>query len=253
MMKKLFLLLFFAIGLIKVSACKCVTKTLAENYLAADVVGVIKIIKVYDENHEQRTHKADIEFEKIYKGEIFKTLNIRGLIGNPSSGACETNVKVGEEYLILLNKYKNSYGISSCSPKYHIDTKKEKKNLKALGKTFAYIDKNKFRFIGLEFTTGYDKLQTGDKSAFSNIKNFSPKQPFAIYKITINDEQKVEKISPITIFGNKDEEIEKIMKNNMEIDVPLFTKSSTNEYLVLLLYLKDNMNTKYGEVINSEW
>ncbi|WP_312399951.1 hypothetical protein [Chryseobacterium sp.] len=252
-MKKLFFVLFLIIGVIQVSACKCVTNTLVENYLAADVVGVIKILKVYDENDEQRTYKADVEFEKIYKGEQFKTLNIRGLIGDVSSGACETSVEVGEEYLILLSKYNNSYGISSCSPKYHVDPKKEKKNLKALEKTFAYIDKNKFKFMGLEFTIGYDKLQIGDKSALSNIKNFSPKQPFAIYKITINDFQKIEKISPITVFGSKDKEVEKIMKNNLEIDPPLFTKSLTNEYLILLLYLKDNMNTKYGEVINSEW
>ncbi|MCS3531827.1 hypothetical protein [Chryseobacterium sp. JUb7] len=252
-MKKLFLILILTIGLIKVSACKCVTKTLVENYLSADVVGVIKIIKVYDENDVERTHKADVEFEKIYKGERFKTLNVRGLIGNPSSGACETSVKVGEEYLILLSKYNNSYGISSCSPKYRVNPKKEKENLKALEKTFAYIDKNKFRFIGLEFTSCYDELQKGDKSSLSGIKNFSPKNPFAIYKIKINDLSKIEKITPITTFGNKDKVIEKIMMNNMTVDIPGFAKNESDEYLILLLYLKDNIDKKYGEVISSEW
>ncbi|MDM1556656.1 MULTISPECIES: hypothetical protein [Chryseobacterium] len=79
-MKKLSLFLFLLLGILKVSACKCVPSTLIENYLSANVVGVIKILKVYDENTEQRTYKADVEFEKVYKGTKFTTLNVRGLI-----------------------------------------------------------------------------------------------------------------------------------------------------------------------------
>ncbi len=51
-MKKLSLLLFLLLSIIKVSACKCVYETLPHNYQSADFAGIIKILKVYDENIE---------------------------------------------------------------------------------------------------------------------------------------------------------------------------------------------------------
>lgn len=253
-MKKLFSLLFLILCIISISACKCNRDPLAENYLAADVAGIIRIMKVYGENTEQRTYKADIKFDKIYKGKEFKILNVRGLIGNSYSGACEIDVKPGETYLILLNKYNGEYSISACSPKYRFDLEKEKATAKALGKAFAYLDKNKSKFIGFEFTTCFDELQKGDKSNLSAIGNFSPKNPFAIYKVRINDLSKIEELTPLTTFGDKDQEVENILKKNMIVDLPMFVnKEPGKEFLILLLYMPDNIKTKYGEIINAEW
>ncbi|WP_433632213.1 hypothetical protein [Chryseobacterium cucumeris] len=58
-MKKLSLLLFLLLSIIKVSACKCVYETLAHNYQNSEFVGIIKILKVYDENTEQRSWKIN--------------------------------------------------------------------------------------------------------------------------------------------------------------------------------------------------
>lgn len=253
-MKKLLFFFFLVLNVVTLYACKCKTDPLAENYLAADVAGIIRIIKVYGENAEQRTYKADIKFEKIYKGKKFQTLTVRGLIGNPYSGACETDVQPGETYLILLNKYNGEYSISSCSPKYRFDMEKEKATSEVLEKTFAYIDKNKFAFTGLQFATCFDELQKGNKSDLSAIKNFSPKNPFAIYKVKVNDYSKIEELTPVTTFGDKDQEIENILKRNMIVDTPMFFDHKPGEeFLILLLYLPDNINTKYGEIINFEW
>ncbi|WP_415328570.1 hypothetical protein [Chryseobacterium sp. MMS23-Vi53] len=253
MMKKSLFILFLVVSFIKMSACSCHRAPLAENYLAADVVGIVKIIKVYDENSEQRTYKADVEFEKLYKGEKFKTLNVRGLIGNSYSGACEININPNETYLILLNKYNNDYSLSLCSPKYSFNMN-EKSTIEALEKTFAYIEKNKYKFTGLEFTTCYDELQKGDKSTLSCLKNFSPKNPFAIYKVKINELSQIEKLTPITRFGNQDSKIENILRKNMTVDIPmLINKEPQKEFFILLLYFKDNIDKKYGEVISSEW
>lgn len=252
-MKKLFLLLFLLISFSKISACKCAMATLAENYLAADVVGVVKILKVYGENSEQRTYKADIEFKKIYKGKKFKTLNVRGLIKNSYSGACEIDLEPNETYLILLNKYNDGYSISRCSPKYRFHPK-EKSIVKTLEKTFAYLDENKYKFMGLKFTTCFDQAQKGDKSDLSAIRNFSPKNPFAIYKVTTNDLSRIEKLTPLTTFGDKDQEIENILMKNMIVDIPMFVNEKAgSEFLILLVYMPENINTKYGEIINAEW
>ncbi|AZA58421.1 hypothetical protein [Chryseobacterium shandongense] len=253
-MKKLFSLLSLILCVITISACKCKTDPLAENYLAADVAGIITITKVYGENAEQRTYKADIKFEKIYKGKEFQTLNVRGLIGNSYSGACEIDVEPGETYLILLQKYNGKYSISACSPKYRFDMEKEKATSEVLEKAFAYIDKNKFAFTGLEFTTCFDELQKGDKSELSAIKNFTPKNPFAIYKVKVDDHSKIKELTPVTTFGDKDQEIENILKRNMIVDIPMFfNQKPLEEFLILLLCLPDNANTKYGEIISFEW
>jgi len=252
-MRTLFSVLFLVISFIEISACKCIGSPLAQQYLQADVVGVAKIIKVYDNNYEQRTYKADIEFQTIYKGEKFRTLIVRGLIRNSHAGSCEIDVEPGEKLLLLLEKHNGSYSISSCSPKYRL-SEDEKGTLETLSKTFEYLDKNKDRFRGLEFTTCFDELQKGDKSELSNIKNFSPERPFAIYKVKINDSFKIEEIQPVTAFGNNDKLIENILKHNMSVDIPLFSKNSTQkEFLILLLYFEGNVNKQYAEVINSEW
>lgn len=257
-MKKLSLFLFLLLSCIKISACKCVMSTFAENYLSADVVGVIRILKVYDENPEQRTYKADVEFEKVYKGKKFTTLNIRGLVGKSSSAACEKEVSPNERYLILLNGYNNGYSINSCSPMSRLNTqptKDEDLQLEKLSKAFSYLEKNKLKFKGAQFSYYYDEKQ-GDnpKSELSQISNFNPKQPFAIYRVKLNDSFNIKKISPVIPFGSKDKIIEGIMKNNIRVETPMYKDTSEKkEYLILLFYNKQNINTPNKEVISDSW
>ncbi len=251
LMKKLSLLLFLLFSIIQVSACKCVYETLPQNYQSADFAGIIKILKVYDENIEQRTYKADIEIEKMYKGTIFKTINVRGLIGNSYSGACEVNVLPNERYLIFLNRYDNTSSISSCTPKSKLEnkpTKAEKLWLKNQEKVFTYLDNHKFSFI--QFARCYDETQTGNTSDLSKISGFKPKQPFAIYKVKINEMSKIQEITPVTTFGSKDSIIENILKANMIVSAPTsFWDPNPKEALLFLSY---NKNDPYGEVISCD-
>ncbi|WP_312302319.1 hypothetical protein [Chryseobacterium sp.] len=255
-MKKLSLLFFILLSIIKVSACKCIHETLPYNYQNSEFVGIIKILKVYDENTEQRTYKADIEIEKVYKGATFKTMYVRGLIRNSYSGACEINVQPNERYLIFLNKYNNTYSISSCTPRSALKnkpTKDEKSWLKNLGKAFTYLDNNKFRFIGLQFTRCYDETRTGYKSDLSKISGFKPKQPFAIYKVKIDDTSKIQEITPVTTFGSKDGMIENILKTNMTVSTPAsFWIPDPKEGLLFLSYHKENINDPYRDVISCD-
>ncbi|TZF99710.1 hypothetical protein FW781_07215 (plasmid) [Chryseobacterium panacisoli] len=254
-MKKLSLLLFLLLSIIKVSACKCVFETLPQNYLNASIVGIIKIVRVYDEDSQQRNYKADVEFEKVYKGTTFKTMNVRGLIGNSYSGACEINVQPNERYLIFL-KSDSTYVISSCTPKAKLGikpTKAENLWLKNLGKAFTYLDNNKFRFIGLQFTSCYDETQSEYGSDLSKISKFKPKQPFAIYKVKIDDRSKIQEITPVTTFGSKDDTIENILKTNMIVSTPTsFWIPNQKEALLFLFYNKENIGKPYDEVISCD-
>lgn len=255
-MKKLLILSFILLSVINVSACKCVYETLAYNYQNSDFAGIIRILKVYDENTEKRTYKADIEIEKTYKGKAFKTINVSGLIGNSYSGACEINVLPDERYLIFLNKYNNTYSISSCTPKSKLEnkpTKAENLQLKNLSEAFTYIDNNKFRFMGLQFTRCYDETQTESRSDLSKISGFKPKQPFAIYKVKIDDTSKIQEITPVTTFGSKDSMIENILKTKMKVSTPTsFWNANPKEGLLFLSYHKENIDKPYGEIISCD-
>ncbi|SHE76968.1 hypothetical protein [Chryseobacterium sp. OV279] len=257
-MKKLLLLFFVLSSVIKVSACKCVRDPLPQEYLNANVVGVIKIIKVYDENIEQRTYKADVEFEKLYKGTEFKTLTVRGLIGNSHSAACEIDIEPNERYLILLSGAgSNSYTISSCTPKSKLSarsSKDENSELENLKKTFSYLDKNRYKFTGLTFTFCEDGTSDIGQTDLSKIKDFQPKQSFAIYRVKINESSKIDEIVTITGFGSQDKIIEDVIKRKMIVDRPMFSNSSDKkEFLILLFYHKKNSKDQYKNIISNYW
>lgn len=257
-MKKLSLFLFLLLGVLKVSACSCVMNTLAQNYLEANVVGVIKILKVYDENTQQRTYKADVEFEKIYKGTKFTTLNVRGLIGKSSSAACERDIIPNQRFLVLLNGSNNSFTVSHCSAMSSLNvqpTKDEEAQLEKLSKAFSYLEKNKLKFKGAQFVYYHDEKQGNNpKSELSKISDFNPKQPFAIYKVTLNDSFKIKGMSPVIAFSSKDKTIEGIMKRNITVETPMYRDTSKKkEYLILLFYNKHNINIPDKEVISDYW
>jgi len=117
--KLLLILIFLSV---KFSACKCHTDIIVQDYFEADVVGIITIDSTYgdtiweDRTFGSRTYKAKIHFDKLYKGQKFEELNIIGNSKSINSGACETQVKLGQKYLILLNKNsEGEYVISQCS------------------------------------------------------------------------------------------------------------------------------------------
>lgn len=257
-MKKLSLFFFLILSIIEVSACKCVINPFAENYLKADVAGVIKILKVYDEDEQQRTYKADVEFEKVYKGTKFATLHIRGLIGKSSSAACEIDIEPNERYLVLLSGSGNKYTMTSCTPKSKLKdqpTRVENEQLENLGKALAYLDNNKFKFMGLKFASYYDEThEVNNKSDLSKINKFRPKQPFAIYKATVNELSRIEKISPIISFKSQDKTVEDIMKRKLTIELPMYrSDSKQKEYLLLFFYNKKNINIQDREIISEYW
>lgn len=255
-MKKLSLFLLLLLSIVKVSACSCVHETLPQNYLDAGIVGIIKILRVYDEDEQQRTYKADVEFEKVYKGAKFTTLQVRGLIGRSSSAACEINIQPNERYMIFLNKSDSSYSISSCTPKSKLEnkpTKAENLWLKNMSTIFSYLDNNNFKFIGLQFARCYDITQTNYKSDLSEIKGFKPKQPFAIYKVKVDDSSRIQEINSVLSFGSKDNTIENILKTKMSVSKPISSWiPDQKEFLLFLSYNKENTNDPYDEVISCD-
>jgi len=241
MKKILFLILFFS-AFTKIFACKCVDESIAKKYLEADVVALVTIEKTYGEKENNpagtglRTYSADLKFEKIYKGMTFKTLNIFGTTTSLSSGACEKLVMKGEKYLILLSKNKDGlYFVSSCStmPKIFED-----KFLNEYENIFKVIEKNKAnlhfpKFVQYDdMSEDYNQQKKQITNDFLKLNKKRLRGKLGIYKVKINDDDKISEIIPIQKIGIKEKQIQELMKKNLRI----FRGKSfkTDEYFILL-------------------
>lgn len=235
----LFLILFsFSKGL----ACKCISQSIAKDYLDSGVVAIVSIDKTYENQSFERNgmqvnmYKADVVFGKIYKGEKFLSLNIYGTTTHSRSGACEKLVRKGEKYLILLDKNQDGqYFVSSCSPMIKISSEAE---IREYENIFAVLEKNRTKISSLEFvqyddsSEVYNNIKKEIETDFTNLKKRNLTGKVGIYKITVNSEGRISSVFPIQKIGVIEQKIQKLIKKNLIIYQGFENKSS--EYLILL-------------------
>lgn len=232
-MKIIFSLLFILFSFSKISACSCEKNNFARNYREASVAAIITIKKIYGDSVENykgidiNYYKAEIKFDKIYKGEKFQELHVLGKTYFASSTSHEILIKPGEKYIIMLKKNeKGEYGVSACSAIYQLSTDhlKLKEEVKHYNYIFASFEKHKTELSDFKFIDNFDtsKRFNNDKkimdSDFRNLGKYNLKNKIAVYKVKINEKNKITSISPIIKAGYKDQEIEKIVKRNFYVD-----------------------------------
>lgn len=255
-MKKLSLFLFLFVSIVRISACSCISPTLSQKYQYADVIGVMKIVKVYGQDKEHRMYKADIEFETVYKGTAVKTIIVSGRIGKSESAACEIEVKPEERYLIYLDdKSGNDYFVSYCTPKARLSNNAADDNtsyFEYLDKAFSFLETHKSKFNGLLFADSYVETPTEKKSDLSTISDFNPKQQFAIYKIKVNDLSEIQEVTTVAGFDSKDEIIGTILKTKFKVNIPQVPSGpGPKEFLLFFCYDKESIEDPETEVLYS--
>lgn len=241
MKKFIFLILFFGM-FIQLFACRCVDESIAKRYLDADVVALVTIEKTYGEKENDppatglRTYSADLKFEKIYKGIAFKTLNVFGSTSSLSSGACEKLVMKGEKYLIVLSKNKEGlYYVSSCSTMPQIS---DDKFVKEYENIFKVIEENRADLYFPKFaqyedmSEDYNHQKKQITNDFLKLNEKRLRGKLGIYKVKINDDEKISEIVAIQKIGIKEKQIQELMKKNLRISRGTGYKS--DEYFILL-------------------
>jgi len=239
-----FLFTLFFISL-KFSACSCETDVVAQDYFDSDVVGIITITATYGNEIKNerifgaRTYRAKISFDKLFKGQEFEDLKIFGNSENSNSGACEKQVKVGEKYLILLNK--NSTGefvVSYCSNMSQIDIYNSN-YISNYIEIFNYLENNKSKFEGLRFINFYDASEKWDDVKRISVTDFKDifgkklNQKFGIYKIKIDSQYNIIKIETVKRIGLNGNKMLALIKKNIKVDY-FSNKNPNSEYLLLL-------------------
>lgn len=239
-MKAKFSLIFFLIS-VKILSCTCLPQIIPQAYFENEIVGIITIKSTYgneivnEVGFGNRTYKAKIGFDKIYKGKEFNELTILGTTESISSGACEIQVKAGEKYLILLNKnLEGKYIVSLCSNIYRVNS-----NLKKYNQLFRYLDKNRIKFQDLRFLAFYDKSNDWDDinkketSDFINTFGKKLKNKFGLYKIKIDSENNIIEVNSIKKIGLNENKILTLIKKNIKVDF-ISNKVPNSQYLLFL-------------------
>lgn len=255
----LFILIFCSI---KTWACSCIFENIAQEYMEADFVGIVSIKKTYNnktvelaKDFQRSTYKADLAFEKIYKGNEFDVLNIYGKANVTDDepllfGGCDLYVEKGEKYLVILKKNQNNeYWASMCSRVIYLSSEQnplsdESEIINSYSNLFSGIEKYKEQFSTLKFVNLYDKtLRLNHKtnkleSDFTKLKIGDPSDKIGFYKVILNDKMKIDHIVPIKKVGTRDEEIEEIIMKNLSFPQYAYSKNKPEE-LLILLYFQD--------------
>lgn len=249
-MKRILILITILSGFNFLSACDCVFNSLAENYRVHFIVAQITILNTYGNNASERTYKADIKFDEIFKGVPNQsTLTVSGLTGVSLEGfrgdACEFGLKKGEKYLIFLKNTDET--ISSCTPHYILNNEKSTKSkITAAENLFAFLDKKTIE--NSEYASYFEENKDG-KSSLSRLKNFKPKNNFAVYELVLNSDKKVATVNIISGFGDQDAEIANLIKKNFWIH-PL--KISGDKMRIAFVYIPEYVKIKYQDHISSD-
>lgn len=233
--KFLFFLSFLSVNF---SACSCAKDAIAQEYLEADIVGIITIKSTYrsEIKDDSRIYKAKISFDKIYKGNEIEELTILGRIDSVSSGACERLVRTGEKYLILLNK-NGTQLITLCSSIYSIDNY-SLSFINDYKKQFDFLANNKDLFKGLKFinfhdiSKKWDDLKKETTNEFEAVFKKKLKNRFGIYKVEIDNKNEIVKINTVKKIGLSEKKFLELIKKNITVDFR--DRSPNSEYLLLL-------------------
>lgn len=249
-MKRIIILFTFLLGFNFFSACDCVSNSLAENYNNNLIVAEITILNTYDNDIAKRIYKADVKFDKIFKGVPNKsTLTFSGLTGlSPEDllgDACEFGLQKGDKYIIFLKNTEEI--ISTCTPHYRLDKNDADKNkISAAENFFSFLGKETVKNYSFE---SYFERDKDGKSSLSKIKNFNPKNNFAVYELLLNSDKKITRVNIISGFGDHDNEIAARIKKNFWIH-PL--NISGHKIRIALLYIPDYVENEDLDHISSE-
>lgn len=265
MLNKIAFLLVFFIS-VSLLACKCESfGKVGIQYHDAEFVGELEITKIYPSANKTRTYFAEVKTLKTYKGQAVSIIEVAGKIGDIRTPACEFELKPGEKYLFYLSKNdgnkiislttngpnsfssKKNYLVSACTPKTLIS---DEENLKLVMERNAI---EYLRTIPDNLSQVYffeDSINENYKGAFKNFEIKNPKSNFAVYKIRVNGQSRVENIEALQNFGSEqDEEILKLIKNNFVIMKGFLEEVKDETVLLTLFYIPENKEEEFKDTL----
>lgn len=204
------LIFIFLVLSIQSFACDCSLSTPSDRFVSADFVGRIKIVKVYPNEKNARSYKADVEIVEHFKGDTIKSIYIAGRSDGRMGSSCNVYFPEGSDLLIFAridSGGRVSFGM--CS--FPIDFKNSQdKDLRDL-ETIRILSK-----YGNSFTAKYNAFVSPEFPEFlESKKGIELKEKFSLFEVVLEDEVTPYEVNIIKGFGEDiDSEIVNALLNS---------------------------------------
>ena len=240
-MKKLF---FLSLMLISVNAfaCECMPRPLVERHQSADYVATAKILKMLPDKQDPNHFTLEIFPTNVYKGKPGTTLI--EVFYEPCSPFPSEN----STWLIFATDGKK--GLSSFEPcsgnllldrvftaddsiRYPNAERNYKKSIELKLSVLEFLKKQKITEVN-----EYDLKKMLTKDCFSDLKGYTNNNSFVVFKVKVNEDLTIGKISTLQAFDNSQlsNKLFNCLKENLKINIQESPKIPRKTSLMLIYY-----------------
>lgn len=206
-MKNLYVLLFFFLS-ISSFACICDSKTITEKYIESDFVAIVTITKIYPNQKNADSYRADIKINELFKGEKIKSIYVYGRSDGNFGSSCDIFIPVNTK--LVAYAHKNSvgvYGVGMCSGLLYLN----KNRIKYQNNELAILNTFKSEKINFTDKTKYREI-TNSSIELEKYKGIQLEKSYGIFEITFASDLAIKKVEKISGFGNPiDDELIEIL------------------------------------------
>jgi len=208
-MKKNLLSLLLSFLTFSSFACVCNPQTITEKYIQSDFVGIVTITKIYPNENNSDSYKADIKINEFFKGVKLKSIYVRGRSDGAMGSSCDIFIPVNTK--LVAYAYKNRegfYEVGMCSGLLYLNKKQVKPN--------PELDILKiFKSEKINFTdkTWYHEISNSSLE-LEKYKGIELNKSYGIYEITFASNLGIKEVKEISGFGSSiDKELITILSN----------------------------------------
>lgn len=223
-MKKIFLGILFAIGLLPVFACDCVIQKLVDAVSYADFIATAKISKVVPDSLDPTYKNVTIEIINLYKGERITTLRVN----TENQTDCEFSIAVNTEWLFFAKKNENGQiGFGACSASVQMDRKfpdvpraerNFKRSIAFKLEVLGYLRDAKINPVNTYELGVRNRLGISQKFKGANVT----RNEFAIYQLKVGTEMDIQNIRVLKEL--KDQKLSAELYNYLKANLAIYKK-----------------------------
>lgn len=237
-------ILFIVFSLISFSAwaCSCAPINMTEKYIESDFVAMITITKIYPNEKNANSYRADIKINDLFKGEKLKSIYVYGRSDKSMGTSCDIFIPENTKLVAYARKDSDgNYIVGMCSGLLYLngrDSKRQDIELEILevfkSKNIDYT--NKTRYLDI----------TNFRANLNQFKGIQFDKKYGIYEITLDKDLKSTRVKEISGFGGDidDEMIQILSKTKWGLANPKMKDeiSNSNKLLVGIYYYDADKN-----------
>lgn len=211
--------------------------------LSLNFVATVTITKIYPNEKNDNSYKADIEINDMFKGEKLKSIYVYGRSDNKMGTSCDIFIPVNTKLVAYAQKGNDGrYTIGMCSGLLYFKGKNNERQdieleILNLFKSKKIDYTNKTRYLDI----------TNFRANLTQFKGIELNKKYGIYEITLDSDLRSTQVKEISGFGknNVDDEIIHILsKTKWKLANPRMKDeiSNSNKLLVGIYYYNSDKN-----------